>query len=58
MVDREFGIDTGRRKKIGGDFCLSKKIAPETGMKLAVIARQDSKWFLNVSIARSAGFAW
>ena len=42
MVGRKLGIDTGRMKKVDGDFCLHKKIESETGREFAVTARQDS----------------
>ena len=43
MVGRKLGIGTGRTKEIDGDFCLHKKMAPETGREFADTASQDSR---------------
>ena len=38
VVGRKLGLDVGRMKGIDGDLSLHKKLAPETGGKLAVTA--------------------
>ena len=59
VVDQKLGIETERTKEIDGNLSLHKELAPETGGNLLSQPEKIAvKWFLNVSIARSAGFAW
>ena len=52
-------IDAGGTEEIDGDLNLHKKLALETGGDLLSKPKRIAvKWFLNVPIARSAGFAW
>ena len=59
VLGQKLRIDVGGTKDIDCDLSLHKKLAPETGENLlSQPERIAVKWFLNVPIKRSAGFAW